>query len=115
MEIESGKRCTDSDDLRRLNFHLLQGVGGGTEYAKTDTTEQVISCPISGPLADFLGKLIGVAGFEPATPTSRTWCGPRLDQRLTNDIRELKANIRERSNGVRTRKALKMVGPGVVT
>ena len=29
-----------------------------------------------------------------------------------NDIRELKANIRERSNRVRTRKALKMVGPG---
>src|SRR6476646_10788903 len=37
---------------------------------------------------------------------------PSLDQRLTNDIRELKANIRERSNRVRTRKALKMVGPG---
>jgi hypothetical protein len=28
---------------------------------------------------------------------------------LTNNIRELKANIRERSNRVRTRKALKMV------
>ena len=39
----------------------------------------------------------------------------QVDQRLTNDIRELKANIRERSNRVRTRKALKMVGPGVVT
>jgi hypothetical protein len=23
-------------------------------------------------------KLVGVAGFEPATPTSRTWCSTRL-------------------------------------
>src|SRR5262245_5729167 len=58
--------------------------------------------------------VVGVAGFEPATPSSRTRCASQFDQRLTNDIRELKANIRERSNRVRTGKALKMVGPGGV-
>ena len=34
-----------------------------------------VSFPISGPVAvSALRKLVGVAGFEPATPTSRTWC-----------------------------------------
>jgi hypothetical protein len=32
-----------------------------------------VSFPISGPAIDFcLEKLVGVAGFEPATPSSRT-------------------------------------------
>ena len=37
-----------------------------------------------------------------------------VGQLLTNDIRELKANIRERSNRLGTRKTLKLVGPGEV-
>ena len=35
----------------------------------------VVSCPISGPQPNGrVKKLVGVAGFEPATPTSRTRC-----------------------------------------
>ena len=38
-----------------------------------------VSCPISGPAIYFrVEKMVGVAGFEPATPTSRTWCATRL-------------------------------------
>ncbi len=38
-----------------------------------------VSFPISGPVAvSALRKLVGVAGFEPATPTSRTWCATSL-------------------------------------
>src|SRR5262245_47504463 len=84
---------------------------------------EIVSVPITVPVADEtattrLGepdhireRLVGVAGFEPATLVPNEVC-LQVDQRLTNDIRELKANIRERSNRVRTRKALKMVGPG---
>jgi hypothetical protein len=37
------------------------------------------SFPISGPLTiHALRKLVGVAGFEPATPSSRTRCATRL-------------------------------------
>src|SRR5437763_16503479 len=37
------------------------------------------SFPISGPVSDRVcGKLVGVAGFEPATPSSRTRCATRL-------------------------------------
>ena len=39
-----------------------------------------VSCPISGPAIYFrVEKMVGVAGFEPATPTSRTWCATRRD------------------------------------
>ena len=30
------------------------------------------------PLVGLVKRVVGVAGFEPATPTSRTWCATRL-------------------------------------
>jgi hypothetical protein len=29
-------------------------------------------------LNDLVKRVVGVAGFEPVTPTSRTWCATRL-------------------------------------
>jgi hypothetical protein len=39
------------------------------------TTETAIKCKL-------LIQLVGVAGFEPATPTSRTWCAASPKERL---------------------------------
>jgi hypothetical protein len=42
-------------------------------------TRYGVSFPISGPVVlEIVRKVVGVAGFEPATPTSRTWCATRL-------------------------------------
>src|SRR5215831_3076202 len=47
-------------------------------YAR-EWREPAVSFPISGPVAIRLSRnLIGVAGFEPATPSSRTRCATRL-------------------------------------
>ena len=50
-----------------------------SDTGRLTTGDGEVSFPISGPeYAEMGRKLVGVAGFEPATPSSRTRCATRL-------------------------------------
>src|SRR5262249_47765907 len=53
------KRCADEERAKLDEPHVVGPAGQESED-------------------ELSGKLVGVAGFEPATPTSRTWCATRL-------------------------------------
>jgi hypothetical protein len=54
-----------------LTAHAGCRLGGGLSG---DERRNGVSFPISGPAVIAVSrKLVGVAGFEPATPSSRTW------------------------------------------
>jgi hypothetical protein len=57
----------------------LQNLVDATAAPITADVRHGVSFPISVPvMTDAMNKLVGVAGFEPATPSPRTWCAPSL-------------------------------------
>jgi hypothetical protein len=79
-----GARWAQDTDIGQITRTMNCEVDGdrGARFAtggRLVERQHGVSFPISGPVASAVSrKLVGVAGFEPATPTSRTWCATRL-------------------------------------
>ena len=72
-----GVHCFRTSCARSINASM-HVTGLRTCFCGSNMFVQIFEFKVSIKTETLNSKMVGVTGFEPTTPTSRTWCSTRL-------------------------------------